>query len=792
MRDRWRWIAKTRQSRVRRAGAKVVQLEGGIAAAYRSDQLVVRSSSEHVVAGALRQLGVTIRRRQIESHAVVLSYTLPPEAIELRNQVCELIDCQIHRVSPHYFDRVATLTVGPAGHPQPVEEFPSLPADPELGKGTTVAIIDTGIVDKGRLPEWLRGEVDAAPEDIDSLTDTSPGTLAGHGTFVAGLVRQVAPRTRLVVRGPFGPEGLAEEWAVLQGVRSALEAGADVLLLPFGTYSIDGEPPELTAPLSTALRDAGRPVVAVAAAGNDASEVPLWPAALSDVVAVGALGGDGKPAAFSNRGRWIDAWAPGEGLVSAYPLESVAPAEDEGPMAYTGAARWSGTSLAAAVVAGMLAERMSSSGLDAVRARDIVLEELDRRLYGAGPMVSQGAATPPARLGPDAVEEARSWRGLTLFATGEPVGRIDAIYLDRSTRKPEWVLVHTGLFGNSRTFVPLADATRVGDTVRVPHDPGRVREAPRLAPDVELSESDEAQLYAHYGIDYSTAVSPSGLPAGEAGTDATATTLSAGISGETTAELIQPIAATRRLEADTAIVSTGRDAGRSRRPLLAGLGAVVLAAAAAGLALLRARRRRPPILGDPLTKAGRDTAGSLTRAAGAARAVAGLPTAGGARMRRLDLGRRGRQALKQARQAVPRRRRRPRMKVMGKLGMAVGAAVGYVLGVKAGRERYEQITASARQLLDKPQVKRVVDSAPGNLGARVEQVANKAADKVQQAGDKVAASGSSGTTGATTGPTTTTTPSVPSTSGGSTTTASTETGTTKRSSAASERRSKSS
>jgi hypothetical protein len=102
---------------------------------------------------------------------------------------------------------------------------------------------------------------------------------------------------------------------------------------------------------------------------------------------------------------------------------------------------------------------------------------------------------------------------------------------------------------------------------------------------------------------------------------------------------------------------------------------------------------------------------------------------------------------KQARKVTPRRRR-SKMK-LGKLGMVVGGAVGYVLGAKAGRERYEQITASARQLLDKPQVKKVMDSVPGDLGARVEQVANKAADKVQEAGDKVAASGpgTSGTSG---------------------------------------------
>ena len=97
------------------------------------------------------------------------------------------------------------------------------------------------------------------------------------------------------------------------------------------------------------------------------------------------------------------------------------------------------------------------------------------------------------------------------------------------------------------------------------------------------------------------------------------------------------------------------------------------------------------------------------------------------------------------------------MKVLGKLGMVVGAAVGYVLGAKAGRERYEQIAASARQLMEKPQVKRVMESAPGNLGARVEQVANKAADAVHQASDRVAPSDAAAKGATTDGPGTTTT-----------------------------------
>jgi hypothetical protein len=114
------------------------------------------------------------------------------------------------------------------------------------------------------------------------------------------------------------------------------------------------------------------------------------------------------------------------------------------------------------------------------------------------------------------IDQARSWRGLTLVATDdEPVGKIEAIYVDRTTRQPEWALVNTGLFGSSRTFVPLADAAQRGDTVQVPHETSVVREAPRLDQDTELSEEDEARLYAHYGIQYTTEESSSGLPVGE-------------------------------------------------------------------------------------------------------------------------------------------------------------------------------------------------------------------------------------------------------------------------------------
>jgi hypothetical protein len=133
------------------------------------------------------------------------------------------------------------------------------------------------------------------------------------------------------------------------------------------------------------------------------------------------------------------------------------------------------------------------------------------------------------------IDQARSWRGLTLVATDdEPVGKIEAIYVDRTIRQPEWALVHTGLFGSSRTFVPLTDAAQLGDTVRVPHDSAVVRAAPRLEQDAEVSEADEARLYAHYGIQHTTDdESLSGLPTGESASTGAGTAA----AGDATTEL---------------------------------------------------------------------------------------------------------------------------------------------------------------------------------------------------------------------------------------------------------------
>jgi uncharacterized protein (TIGR02271 family) len=106
------------------------------------------------------------------------------------------------------------------------------------------------------------------------------------------------------------------------------------------------------------------------------------------------------------------------------------------------------------------------------------------------------------------LDTVRSWQGATMVdPDGDKIGTIDAIYVDDQTGEPEWALVNTGLFGTKSSFVPLAQASSSGDQVQVPYDKQLVKDAPRVDTDQHLSEAEEEQLWAHYGLDYGSGYS---------------------------------------------------------------------------------------------------------------------------------------------------------------------------------------------------------------------------------------------------------------------------------------------
>ena len=121
-------------------------------------------------------------------------------------------------------------------------------------------------------------------------------------------------------------------------------------------------------------------------------------------------------------------------------------------------------------------------------------------------------------------ESVAQWRGADVIdQDGDKVGTVEEIYLDQETDKPEWALVKTGLFGSKSTFVPLAGATPEGDNLRVPYGKERIKDAPKIDPEQELSQSEEHELYSFYGMEYGESRSDTGLPEGGAPTGGTET-----------------------------------------------------------------------------------------------------------------------------------------------------------------------------------------------------------------------------------------------------------------------------
>jgi uncharacterized protein (TIGR02271 family) len=98
------------------------------------------------------------------------------------------------------------------------------------------------------------------------------------------------------------------------------------------------------------------------------------------------------------------------------------------------------------------------------------------------------------------LQDIETWRGRTLVdRDGDKIGKVEDVYLDRSSGEPEWVAVKTGMFGSNVSFVPIHGADTAGDDLRVAYEKDLVKDAPNVDPDGELSPEEERRLYQHYG-----------------------------------------------------------------------------------------------------------------------------------------------------------------------------------------------------------------------------------------------------------------------------------------------------
>jgi membrane-anchored mycosin MYCP len=335
------------------------------------------------------------------------------------------IHLHLHKLSPGW-----KVTIGKNYLPSPVKGYPHLGGgngDPrpteaalgrascghcpnrKLGSGVRVGLLDTGIYPN----EWLTGGYIARREDILNRDQASYTMFDGHCAFVASCILQEAPAAEIHVRKVLDCQGDGSAWEAAVAMAEIAQAGMDVVNLSFGEYLTD----DSTAPMvfRSAVKKFSSETVVVAAAGNngDVKSLPAdrvhqglepnsasYPAALADVVGVGALDLGGNRAAFTPKDApWIALLAPGVGLTGAYVRGKVNiehKDKDRKPLdskdvLFTGNAIWEGCSFAAGVVSGTIAARTVPGRRSARQALEELLRcDPDKPGCGIRPYIPDG------------------------------------------------------------------------------------------------------------------------------------------------------------------------------------------------------------------------------------------------------------------------------------------------------------------------------------------------------------------------------------------------------------------
>jgi membrane-anchored mycosin MYCP len=221
------------------------------------------------------------------------------------------------------------------------------------------ARVRVGVVDtKVWLHPWLAGSVVADPQDLISVVGRTEATKTSppqHATFVSGLILRQAPDAIVELRTALDESATSDTWTVARKIADLAASSVELINLSLGCLTEDAKPPLV---LSAAMDALGPQTVVVAAAGNHADKgsaetaAPSWPAALDNVIAVGASDHGGTATAFTPGAPWVDVLAPG--------VEVVSTCVHDADRTLFG--RWSGTSFAAAAVTGAIAGQAQRHG----------------------------------------------------------------------------------------------------------------------------------------------------------------------------------------------------------------------------------------------------------------------------------------------------------------------------------------------------------------------------------------------------------------------------------------------
>lgn len=369
--------------------------------AYEKDHVFVREQDVDEVVG--RHLdGDWVRERSVEN---VRLYKIGEDAVDVVGRVNSVGSLRTDVTALNTLHSICPVQLCPADEPVPLPVDGDQEPHPPRTWGTVdkddlddlvvrVDVLDTGLVPGYEVGhDWL-----ADITSFERCTIFGPAGLiklyAGHGTFVTGVLRCAAPKTEVRPINVFRYAGATTADKLANALLAALERKPDIISLSAGGATLGGQPSAALEPFIAKLTHPDNQTLLVAAAGNDGHTRKFYPAAYAAdhcdaVVSVGALRYDSKGrACFSNYGDWVRVYALGERHVNAFMSGGYSYVDPQRPdltcrfhpdrlycactcvtmpphgavVAFRGMARWSGTSFATPLVAGLIARHMSDTG----------------------------------------------------------------------------------------------------------------------------------------------------------------------------------------------------------------------------------------------------------------------------------------------------------------------------------------------------------------------------------------------------------------------------------------------
>jgi hypothetical protein len=219
-------------------------------------------------------------------------------------------------------------------------------------RAPVIAVLDTGVAPHPELGDRLLPGADLVTRSGDGRTDPH-----GHGTNTALTAAAGAgdgrgsvgscPRCRILPIRVLDAQGNGTSTAIAEGIRVAVDLGADVINISAGGTRDGGSFSYEDSAVAYAAA-AGVPILA--SAGNAGNTTPQYPAAMSGIIAVAGFDENGGRATHSNHGSWIDVAAPWCSVVGTS----------------TGASTYCGTSSSAPFASGLVGLRRATVGPEPV------------------------------------------------------------------------------------------------------------------------------------------------------------------------------------------------------------------------------------------------------------------------------------------------------------------------------------------------------------------------------------------------------------------------------------------